>query len=113
MREADLARARLTIPEEFSLTAGRLGAWPSLILSHYLVPSASLPGGRLAPAAPCCGCGRMPLCVGVVGGGGCGLTRRALLVHGQPPPSPGNPAGPEVAPMHATLHMGGLPRRMR
>lgn len=50
MREADLARARVPIPEEFMLTAGRLGAWPSLIMSHYLVPSASLPGGRQAAA---------------------------------------------------------------
>lgn len=50
MREADLARARVPIPEEFMLTAGRLGAWPSLIMSHYLVPSASLPGGRAAAA---------------------------------------------------------------
>ena len=45
MRESDLARARVPIPEEFMLTAGRLGAWPSLIMAHYLVPSASLPGG--------------------------------------------------------------------
>ena len=47
MREADLARARVPIPEEFMLTAGRLGASPSLIMAHYLVPAASLPGGQV------------------------------------------------------------------
>lgn len=51
MREADLARARVPIPEEFMLTAGRLGAWPSLIMAHYLVPAASLPGHLCGIAA--------------------------------------------------------------
>lgn len=44
MREADLAVARVTPSEEFVLAAGRLAAWPSLLLSHYLLPAASLPG---------------------------------------------------------------------
>lgn len=51
MREAELARARLAVPEEFQLTAGRLGAWPSLIMSHWLVPTASLPGHLCGVAA--------------------------------------------------------------
>ncbi|KAL4451698.1 hypothetical protein ABPG75_007360 [Micractinium tetrahymenae] len=44
MREADLAAARVAPSEEFLLTAGRLSAWPALLLSHYLLPAASLPG---------------------------------------------------------------------
>lgn len=44
MREADLAAARVAPSEEFVLAAGRLAAWPSLLLAHYLLPAASLPG---------------------------------------------------------------------
>ncbi len=43
MREADLAAARVAPSEEFVLAAGRLAAWPSLLLAHYLLPAASLP----------------------------------------------------------------------
>ena len=51
MREADLAVAQVEVPEEFVLTAGRLGAWPSLLLSHALVPNASLAGHLCGVAA--------------------------------------------------------------
>jgi hypothetical protein len=51
MREADMAVAAMEVPEEFVLTAGRLGAWPSLLLSHALVPNASLAGHLCGAAA--------------------------------------------------------------
>lgn len=44
MREADLAAAQVAPSEEFVLTAGRLAAWPSLLMSHALFPNASLTG---------------------------------------------------------------------
>ena len=43
MRESNLARAQVAIPDEFLITAGRLAAWPSILLAHSLIPCASLP----------------------------------------------------------------------
>ena len=51
MREADLAAARVAIPEEFVLTAGRLAAWPSVLLNQLLAPRASLTGHTCGAAA--------------------------------------------------------------
>ncbi|PSC69569.1 rhomboid mitochondrial [Micractinium conductrix] len=46
LREADILAAPRAppLPEEFVLTGGRLAVWPTLLMSHLLVPAASLPG---------------------------------------------------------------------
>jgi rhomboid domain-containing protein 1 len=51
MREADLAASRIAPSEEFALTGGRLAAWPSLMMSQFLVPGASLVGHLCGLAA--------------------------------------------------------------